>query len=149
MFDHNGVVNNKINLASRVDLIGFSSKTLDSISHGSEIHNERDTSEILENDSCRLEGNLNILGRVDLPVEDLFDISRSDVKLIAVSQSLFEENSDGVGQSVDSCIVESTKCVVLLTFKSRDVGEQLVERVRLNGSHLFCFFTKFNYLFIF
>jgi len=86
----------------------------------------------LEDDSCRLERNLNILGRVDLPVEDLLNISRSDIELITISQSLFEENSDGVGQSVDSWVIESTKCIVLFTFKSRDVGQQLVERVGLN-----------------
>jgi len=91
----------------------------------------------LENDSCRLERNLNILGRVDLPVENLLNISRGDIELIAVSQSLFEENSNGVRQSVDSWVVESTECVVLFSLKSWNISEQLVKWVGLNGSHFF------------
>lgn len=70
------MIDDEIDLTSRVDLFRISSQTLDGISHGGEVDNERDTGEILKDNTCRFEGNFNILGGVNFPIENLFDIRR-------------------------------------------------------------------------
>ena len=56
----NRVVNNQIDGDVGVDLSGISSKTLGSITHGSKIDDGRDTSEILKDDTSRLESDLSV-----------------------------------------------------------------------------------------
>lgn len=73
--DLNGMIDNKINWAERVDLLRITSKSFHGVSHSCEINDSWHTSEVLENDSCRLERNLEILLRAFPPVQDGFDVS--------------------------------------------------------------------------
>lgn len=56
----NGVIDDEIDGDVRVDLGRVGSETLSRISHGRQIDNGRHSSEVLKNDTSRLEGNLSI-----------------------------------------------------------------------------------------
>lgn len=58
LIDLNGVINNQIDRDSGVDQVGISAQSLGGISHGRQIDDSRDSSEILKNDTSRLELNL-------------------------------------------------------------------------------------------
>ena len=73
--DLDGVINNEIGLAERVDLVGVTTELLHSSTHGGEINDGWDTSEVLKEDASWLEGNLEVLLRGNLPVQDSLNIS--------------------------------------------------------------------------
>ena len=56
-----GVINNEINLTKRIYLFWVTSKFCDCGSHGSQIYNSRNTSEVLQQNTGRLERYFNIL----------------------------------------------------------------------------------------
>lgn len=94
MINHDGMVNDEINLAEWINLVWFSPKVDDRVSHGSEINNEWDSSEILENNSSWFKGNFDIILIVLLPVKNLLNIGRFNIKLITVSQGTLQQYSD-------------------------------------------------------
>lgn len=49
--------------------------------------------EVLEDDSGGLEGDLDVLGRVGDPVEDLLDVRGKHVKLIAISDRRLKQDT--------------------------------------------------------
>lgn len=57
----NGVINDQIDGDVGIDLGGIRTETLDGITHGRQIDDSGDSSEILEDDTSGLEGNLGIL----------------------------------------------------------------------------------------
>jgi hypothetical protein len=70
----NGVVNNEIYRAQRVDLGWVSTESVHGVSHGSEIDNSRNTSEILKNDSGGFERDVSVSLRGLCPVEDCLNV---------------------------------------------------------------------------
>lgn len=93
----NGVVNNEIDWAEWVDLLWVSSELDHSVSHGGEVDDTGDSSEILEDNSGGLEGDLDLLGGLLLPIKDVLDVLGLNLELVAVSDGRFQQNSDGVG----------------------------------------------------
>jgi hypothetical protein len=68
------VINNQVDLAKGIDLGWVQFHFVYSSSHGSEINDGWDTSEVLQNNSGRFEWNLNTILSVVDPVEDSLDI---------------------------------------------------------------------------
>lgn len=129
------MINDEVNLTSRVDLIGVTTKSLDGITHSSQVNDKRNTGEVLKDNSSGLEGDFNVFGGVNLPVENLFDIRRQDVELVAVSHGTLQEHSDGEGEFTDTLVVELAQCEVLLSNESRDIAENFFEWI--SCCHLF------------
>ena len=123
----NTVVDNEVDWAKRVNLLRVSSESDHSISHGSQVNDSWNTSEILEDDSGGFEGDFDLLFRFFFPVEDVFDIAGLDFELVAVSNGAFEEDSDTVGQSFESGIVEGGEIVISELFSSglKGLGDPL------------------------
>lgn len=82
--DLDGVIDYEVDLTQRVDFRWISSHLLTGCSHGRKIDDGWHTCEILEDDTCRHEWNLNHLGSVLLPVENGLDISLLNREFIAV-----------------------------------------------------------------
>lgn len=72
--DLNGVINDEVDLTERVDLGSVKSHFLDGGSHGGEINHSWDSCEILQDNSCWLKWNFNLLHSVDLPVKNGFNV---------------------------------------------------------------------------
>jgi hypothetical protein len=62
------VINNEVNWAERIDLRRITTKSLHGVSHGSEIDDGGNASEILQDDSSGFEWNIDILLGVLNPV---------------------------------------------------------------------------------
>jgi len=122
VIDGNGVINNQIDGADGVDLIGITTKSLDGISHGSEIADSGDTSEILKKDSGGEERNIQILVAGVFPVEDSFNISGLELEFVAVSDGAFEEDSDTVREFFNSSVLKVGKGIVLVAIASDSEG---------------------------
>lgn len=84
-----GVIDDQIDRAERVDLVGVTTKTHHSVSHSGEVDDGGHTGEVLKNDTGGLEGNFDLLGGVLLPGQNLLNISLLDVEFIAVSDGTF------------------------------------------------------------
>jgi hypothetical protein len=89
----NGVVNDQIDRAGRVDVLGVQAQIFDGISHGGQVTDGGDTSEILQQNSGGLEGNFDVLLVGLLPVQDILDIRALKFELIAVSYGALKQNS--------------------------------------------------------
>ena len=72
--DLNGVIDDQIGLAKRVDLVGVSTKLLHSSAHSGQVNDSGDTSEVLEEYTSGFEGDLNGVLGGGLPVKDSLDI---------------------------------------------------------------------------
>jgi hypothetical protein len=92
--DLNAVIDNQVNGAERIDLRWVSSQSGDRVSHGSQIDHCWHSSEILKDDSSRLERDFDGLAGELFPVQDVLDVLGSDFEFIAVSDCAFEEDSD-------------------------------------------------------
>jgi hypothetical protein len=92
------MVNDEVDWAQRVDLLGVSSHPFDSVPHSSKIYNCGYTSEILKDDSGRFEWNFNLLFGKCLPVENVFDVFGFDFELVTVSNSALQQHPNAVWQ---------------------------------------------------
>lgn len=110
----NGVINDEINWAERVDLAGVTTETLHGITHGSEIDYSGYTSEILEDDTGGAEGNLGIVLRGLLPVEDGLNVVLLDAEVVAVTDGTLEEHADRVREGGDARVAEGREIVVIV-----------------------------------
>ena len=59
-----------------------------------------DSREVLENNPARMEWNLHRLPLILLPFQDVVHILRLDLKMITVTHSRFQQNSDGIRQTI-------------------------------------------------
>jgi len=112
--DLNGVINNQIDWAERVNLSWVSSESLHGVSHGSQVNNGWHTCEILQEHSGGLEGNVYVLLGGVGPVQNLVNVGFFDGELVAVSDSALKEHSDGVRQPIDSLVLEGRQLVVVV-----------------------------------
>jgi hypothetical protein len=106
--------------------------------HGGKVNNSWYTSEILKDDTSRLERNFDVLFRSFFPVDNLGDIGLLDVKTIAIADSSFEENSDGDRKLgyflvVELCDVEH---LILGTINIELFSESVIGVVRLRFDHI-------------
>lgn len=92
--DLHRVINDQVDWHEGVNLGRVTSKALHSVTHGSEIHNSWYTSEVLQDDSGGAEGNLSIVLRRLLPVEDGFDVLLLDGEVVAVTDGTLEKDAD-------------------------------------------------------
>jgi len=90
------MIDDQVNWAEWVDLIGITTESHHGITHSSEVNDCGDTSEILENDSSWLEWNLDLLGSVLLPSKNLLNVGLLDIELIAVTHRRLQQHTDGV-----------------------------------------------------
>lgn len=100
------VINDQINWAKWIDLSWVTAKSLHSVSHRCEIDDSWHSCEILQDNSSRLEWNIDILLRVLNPVEDSLNVRSQDVVLVAVADSRLKKDSNGVRQLAQSLITE-------------------------------------------
>jgi len=110
--DLDGVIDDQVSLAKRVNFVGVSTEFLHGSSHGGEIDNSGHTGEILEEDTGGLERDLDTLLRGHGPVEDGLDISGLDVEVVAVADGTLEEDSDRVGELGESLVLQVEQVVV-------------------------------------
>jgi len=107
-----GMVNDEIDGHEGVNLLGISTETLHSVTHGGEINDGGYTSEVLENDTGGEEWNLYVLFGGLFPVEDSLDIVFLDVEIVGVTDGGLKEDSDGVGEFLNAAVSESGELVV-------------------------------------
>lgn len=72
--DLDRVVHNEVNLAERIDLAWITAVLLHGSSHRGQINHSWNAGEVLKNDTGRLEGDLKVLLRGHLPVQDSLNI---------------------------------------------------------------------------
>jgi hypothetical protein len=70
--------------------------------------------EILQEHSSWLEGDVNVLLGGVGPVQNLVNVGFFDGELVTVSHSALKEHSDGVGQPIDSVVLEGWQLVVVV-----------------------------------
>jgi len=97
--DGDGVINDKIDGAERVDLRGIATETLHGVTHGSEINDSGYASEVLEDDTRWAERNLGVVLRGLFPVEDCLNVGLLHAEVVAVANVALEEDADGVRQA--------------------------------------------------
>lgn len=100
------VVDDEIDGAEGVDLLGVSAKPDHSVSHGSQVDDSRDSGEVLEDDSGRFEGDLNLFLGKGFPIQDVLNVARFYFEFITVSDGTFKQDSDTVGESFESGVVK-------------------------------------------
>jgi hypothetical protein len=105
MVDHNRMINNQFNRTKWIDYLGILTHSFDSVSHGSEIDHCWNSSEILQNNSGGLKGNLDLLMLGLIPVENILGSLLSEHKLVVISQSIFQQNSNGIRKALYSFIL--------------------------------------------
>ena len=66
--------------------------------------------EVLQDDSGRLEWNLDVFLGVSDPLEDLLDVAGEHVKFVAVSDGRLEQDTHGVGQSLYLVSIYQRRC---------------------------------------
>lgn len=91
------MIDDQVNWTEGVDFLGITSQASHCVSHGCQINDCWNSSEILKDNSGRFEGDLDSFAGELFPVQDVLNIFGGDFKLIAVSDSTFEENSNAVG----------------------------------------------------
>ena len=72
--DLDRVIHNEVNLAERIDLAWITAVLLHGSSHRGQINHSWNAGEVLKNDTGRLEGDLKVLLRGHLPVQDSLNI---------------------------------------------------------------------------
>jgi len=136
LVDLDGMINNKIDGAERVNLLGVATNASHAVSHGSQIDDGGHTSEVLEDDTSGAERYLSLnLGGLG-PVEDGLNIGLLHLVLVAVTDGGLEENSDGVGELLDAGVGEGGQVVVAVggTGMLERFLDGLVEGVGLGAS---------------
>ena len=106
------MVDDEVNWAEGVDLLGVSAESGHCVSHGCQVDHCGYSCEILEDDSAGFECNFNGLAGEFFPAEDVLDVFGGDFELIAVSDCAFEEDPDTIGEPFESGIVEGLDIVV-------------------------------------
>jgi hypothetical protein len=84
------MVNNKLDRTEWIDDLRILAHLLDSISHGSQVNHSWNPSEILQNDSRRFKGNLDLFVLSLVPIEDILGCLLIEHKLIIISKSIFQ-----------------------------------------------------------
>lgn len=98
------MIYDKVDWAEWIDLRWVASKSLHSISHGSEVDDSWHSCEILQDNSSWFKWNINTILLKLNPIKDPFDIRRLDIVLIAVSYGGLEENTDRIWNGLKSLI---------------------------------------------
>jgi hypothetical protein len=112
--DLNGVIDDEVDGAERVDLAGVTTETLHGVTHSSEVNNSGHTSEVLEDDASGAEWNLTVVLRGLGPVEDRLNVLLLHAEVVAVANSALKEDADGVRQARDARVSESGKLIEIL-----------------------------------
>ena len=99
-----GVVDDQVHLAKRVDLFGVSAHFAHGSSHRSEVDYCGHAGEVLKDDSGGLERNLQSLFRSFLPAKDSLDVLLFDGEFVAVPHGTFKQHSDGVRQFLQASV---------------------------------------------
>jgi len=84
----------------RVDPIGITAHARHGIAHGGQIHHTGDPGEVLQHHAGRQEGKLHDITTGRTPGHHLAHMILGDEPLSAGAQCIFEEDTDGEGQSV-------------------------------------------------
>lgn len=92
------VIDDQVHGAEGVDGPGVASHSCHGIPHGGQIDDCRHAREILEDDSGRLEGDLDLEGGLFFPVQYVLDVFGFDFELVAVPNGTLEKDSNAVGQ---------------------------------------------------
>lgn len=107
------MINDQVGWTDGINLVGISVQLKHSITHRSKVYYSRDTGKVLQNDTGRLKGHLDILfvaflALDRLPVEDVGHILLSHLEVVTVAHGGLEQDADGEGKLI--CKKEMSKC---------------------------------------
>jgi hypothetical protein len=131
------VIDDEVNGHERLDDRGILTESRDCRAHGGEIHEKRDTSEILKNDTCDDEGNLFGPLGVGIPVGESANVVFLDLLSIEVAEHGFQDDANAHGKPgdrADTCVLKSWQGVELTgvfvaEFKLLECPKQIVWHV--------------------
>ncbi len=93
-----GVVDDQFGRSERVDVLRVAAQPRHRLAHGGEVHDHRDTGEVLHDHARRREGDLVARRRLGVPVEQRLDVRARDVHAVFEAQQVLEQDLEGEGQ---------------------------------------------------
>ena len=97
------VVDHQINGHHGVDLARVTAQAHHGIAQRRQVDHAGHAGEILQNDTCRLEGDLDLACAVGPPIGNRFDRFTGNLKAIGLAQCSLKQNADRVGKAADIC----------------------------------------------
>jgi hypothetical protein len=105
--DLDGVVDDEIDGDEGLDARGIGAGGFGGVAHRSEVDDEGDAGEVLQDDAGDGEGDLVVAGRFGVPVREVFDIGLGDFEAVEVAEEGFQDDADGDGEAGDVGDAES------------------------------------------
>jgi len=102
MINLDRVIDNKVCRNHRIDQGRILPAACHGRPHGGKVHNGGDTGEVLQDNPCGHERDGGVVGGGRRPGGKAFDVLKRSRAAIAVSQEIFQEDPDGVGQPVQN-----------------------------------------------
>ena len=99
--DHDRMINHEVDRHQRFDALGIQAPLRGDIAHCSQIREQRDAGEVLQDDACDNERDFLVALAFRLPSGQLTHVLLSDFLAIAMAQHGFEHDSDGKRQAFD------------------------------------------------
>jgi len=112
------VIDDKIYLTKRINLLWITAHVLHGRPHSGQINDSWHSSEILENNPGRFEGDFYLLWRGLLPIKNRLNIGLLDIEFVAITNCTFEEYSDREWELCQPRVVEPLEVVVAVCFRS-------------------------------
>src|SRR5690606_19150828 len=100
LIDLHGVVDNQVDRYERVDLLRVTAHARHGIAQRGQVDDAGHAGEVLQNDACGLERNLDFAGAVSAPACDGFDRLLGDLEPIGLAKSRLEQDTNGEWQTL-------------------------------------------------
>ena len=97
--DHDGVVDDEVNLRLRIDGVRVRAQLLRRVAHGGQVHHGGNAGEVLQQDARGLIGDFGMAGAFFHPVANRFDLRLGDQIAVFAAQQILKQHFQRVGQS--------------------------------------------------
>jgi hypothetical protein len=97
--DLHGVVDDQLGGDERVDLLGVAAESFDSVAHGAEINDGRDTGKVLHQHACGHIGDLAAGLGLSVPLGKELDVIGRDVDAVFAAEQVLEQNFEAERQA--------------------------------------------------
>jgi hypothetical protein len=101
VIDLHRVVDDQFRWRERVDRLGLAAQLDDSVTHRSQVHDRRYTSEVLQYDPRGGEGDFMLRLLLRIPAGQRVDVLGPDVPAVCMPKQVFEQDLERVGQPAD------------------------------------------------
>ncbi len=99
--DLHRVVDDQVDVDQRVDLLRIAADLRHRVAHRRQVDDRGDAGEVLHQDPCRLEGDLDARRRGRVPAGDRLDVGVGDRGAVLEAEDVLEQDLDRVGQARD------------------------------------------------